>query len=150
MCSSDLTEICSFSGLKIYPGKGTRYIRGDSKIFLFRTSKDSRYWHQKRRAAKFHWTVVYRRLNKKGSVDTRVKRRRRGAKKVQRAVAGMDMDLLKQIRKENPDKRKERLTANQAELRERRKKLASTSKATQSAVPATRGQKARGTGNKGR
>jgi hypothetical protein len=28
------TEICSFSGFKIYPGKGKLYVRGDSKVFL--------------------------------------------------------------------------------------------------------------------
>eukprot|EP01127_Copromyxa_protea_P002887 TRINITY_DN12808_c0_g1_i1.p2 TRINITY_DN12808_c0_g1~~TRINITY_DN12808_c0_g1_i1.p2 ORF type:complete len:148 (-),score=43.67 TRINITY_DN12808_c0_g1_i1:51-494(-) len=145
------TEVCSFSGLKIFPGRGTRFVRGDSKLFYFRTSKDARLWHQKKKPAKFHWTVVYRRLNKKGTTDTRTKRRRRAVKKTQRAVVGMDMELLKQIRKENPEKRKERLTVSEAEIRERRKKAAALAKANKaSSGPAGRTQKARGTANKGR
>jgi hypothetical protein len=26
------TDLCSFSGFKIYPGHGRRFIRGDSKV----------------------------------------------------------------------------------------------------------------------
>eukprot|EP01126_Amoeba_proteus_P033770 TRINITY_DN332_c0_g1_i19.p1 TRINITY_DN332_c0_g1~~TRINITY_DN332_c0_g1_i19.p1 ORF type:complete len:148 (-),score=25.08 TRINITY_DN332_c0_g1_i19:71-514(-) len=144
-------ELCSFSGLKIYPGVGSRFVRQDSKIFYFRTSKDAAYFHQKQKPAKFRWTTVYRKLNKKGSAEARARRRKRVGKKIQRPVAGMDMELLKKIRKENPERRKERLAANEAEIRARRAKLtAQRPKGGSAPQQAARGPKARGTGNKGR
>ncbi|KAJ0753223.1 putative ribosomal protein L24e [Helianthus annuus] len=40
-------ELCRFSGQKIYPGKGVRFIRSDSQVFLFANSKCKRYFHNK-------------------------------------------------------------------------------------------------------
>ena len=33
------TELCSFSGLRIYPGHGIMYVRGDQKSFKFVSRK---------------------------------------------------------------------------------------------------------------
>ncbi|KAF5092113.1 hypothetical protein D0Z00_004723, partial [Geotrichum galactomycetum] len=40
-------EIDSFSGNKIYPGRGTLFVRGDSKIFRFYSSKTASLFHQR-------------------------------------------------------------------------------------------------------
>ncbi|CAN9457605.1 unnamed protein product [Alternaria sp. RS040] len=56
----------SFSGQKIYPGKGKLYIRGDSKIFRFQNGKSESLFLQRKNPRKIHWTTLYRRAHKKG------------------------------------------------------------------------------------
>ena len=148
-------ETCSFSGWKIHPGHGILYIRNDSKSFRFRTSKDESYFLQRQKNAKFRWTAVYRRLNKKGSAEALARRKRRVVKKTQRAVVGMDMTLVNKIKKETNDERSKRRDAALKELRERRTKAKTAAKAKaptkaagQKAAPAKQQQK--GAGNKGR
>lgn len=87
------TELCRFSGAKIYPGKGIRFIRADSQVstlarwihmcrtkanlflinffgklyqvFLFSNSKCKRYFHNRLKPAKLTWTAMYRKQHKK-------------------------------------------------------------------------------------
>ncbi|CAN0840517.1 60S ribosomal protein L24-2, partial [Linum grandiflorum] len=47
------TELCRFSGQKIYPGRGIRFIRSDSQVFLFANSKCKRYFHKSQPAEAF-------------------------------------------------------------------------------------------------
>ena len=56
----------SFSGQKIYPGKGKLYVRGDSKIFRFQNGKSESLFLQRKNPRKISWTVLYRRQHKKG------------------------------------------------------------------------------------
>ncbi|KAG0466318.1 hypothetical protein HPP92_017898 [Vanilla planifolia] len=63
------TELCRFSGAKIYPGKGIRFVRGDSQVFLFASSKCKRYFHNRLKPAKLTWTAVYRKQHKKDIHD---------------------------------------------------------------------------------
>uniref|UniRef100_A0A6B2LNM6 Large ribosomal subunit protein eL24-related N-terminal domain-containing protein n=1 Tax=Arcella intermedia TaxID=1963864 RepID=A0A6B2LNM6_9EUKA len=146
------TETCSFSGWKVYPGHGTRFIKADCKIFLFRSSKEEAFFHQRQKAAKLRWTLVYRRLHKKGVSETRSRKKRHGIKKTQRAVQGVDMEKVASIRKENPEKAKERREANLAQLRERRAKAkaAAGAKPAHAQAAQPKGPKQKGTGNKGR
>ena len=59
-------ELDSFSGTKIYPGRGTLFVRGDSKIFRFQSSKSASLFHQRKNPRRISWTVLYRRQHKKG------------------------------------------------------------------------------------
>lgn len=52
--------MCRFSGLRVYPGKGIRFIRGDSQQFLFINAKSKRLFHQKKKPSKIAWTAQYR------------------------------------------------------------------------------------------
>jgi len=146
------TDLCSFSNWKIYPGHGIHFIRADSKVFTLRGSKELAYFHQKQKAAKFRWTQVYRKLHKKGVSELRSKRRKKAARKVQRAVVGIDMTQVNKIKRETPAVAKERRDANIKELRERRAKAKVASKSNRPGGPKG-GQKVPrqvGTGNKGR
>nr|ACR34901.1 unknown [Zea mays] len=71
------TELCRFSGQKIYPGKGIRFIRADSQVFLFANSKCKRYFHNRLKPAKLTWTAMYRKQHKKDIHAEAVKKRRR-------------------------------------------------------------------------
>jgi large subunit ribosomal protein L24e len=62
------TQVCRFSGLRIYPGKGILFIRIDSSQYVFLNKKCRSYFMQRLRPAKLAWTVVYRKQHKKDQV----------------------------------------------------------------------------------
>merc|ERR1712000_301099 len=51
----------SFSGERIYPGKGKIYVRGDSKVFRFQNGKSESLFLQRKNPRRIAWTVLYRR-----------------------------------------------------------------------------------------
>ena len=51
------TDTCSFSGLRIYPGHGIFFIRGDSKGFKFVNRKVKSLFTQRLNPPKLAWTV---------------------------------------------------------------------------------------------
>ena len=59
------TEVCRFSGLKIYPGHGMRLTKMDSQTFLFLNAKCKRLFNLRLRPAKLAWTTQYRKAHKK-------------------------------------------------------------------------------------
>ena len=99
------TEVCSFSGFKIYPGKGKLFVRGDSKTFRFINGKSESYFLQRLKPSKLDWTVVFRRLHKKGITEEVAKKRARKAVKVQRAVVGADLEAITAKRNMKPEVR---------------------------------------------
>ncbi|KAI9693327.1 MAG: 60S ribosomal protein L24 [Bathelium mastoideum] len=56
----------TFSGQKIYPGKGKLYVRGDSKIFRFQNGKTESLFLQRKNPRRIAWTTLYRRQHRKG------------------------------------------------------------------------------------
>ena len=69
------TETCSFSGLRIYPGHGIFFVRGDSKGFRFIGRKVKSLFHQRLNPRKLAWTVLYRRMHKKGTLEESTKKK---------------------------------------------------------------------------
>ena len=59
------TEVCRFSGLKIYPGHGMRLTKTDSQTYLFLNAKCKRLFNLRLRPAKLAWTTQYRKAHKK-------------------------------------------------------------------------------------
>ncbi|EPQ51341.1 hypothetical protein GLOTRDRAFT_66050 [Gloeophyllum trabeum ATCC 11539] len=84
-------EIDSFSGYRIYPSKGRLFVRGDSKIFRFATSKNESLFLQRKNPRKIAWTQVYRRMHKKGITEEVAKKRSRRTVKHQRGIVGADL-----------------------------------------------------------
>ncbi|AGO11022.1 AaceriAFR477Cp [[Ashbya] aceris (nom. inval.)] len=99
-------EIDSFSGAKIYPGRGTLFVRGDSKVFRFHSSKSASLFHQRKNPRRIAWTVLYRRHHKKGITEEVAKKRSRKTVKAQRAVVGASLELIKERRSLKPEIRK--------------------------------------------
>ncbi|SGY76250.1 BQ5605_C005g03478 [Microbotryum silenes-dioicae] len=98
-------ETCSFSGYKIYPGKGKLYIRSDSKVYRFVTSKEESLFLQRKNPRKIAWTVVYRRVNKKGITEEVAKKRSRKNVKHQRGIVGADLSSILAKRNQKPEVR---------------------------------------------
>ncbi|ODV97234.1 hypothetical protein PACTADRAFT_48981 [Pachysolen tannophilus NRRL Y-2460] len=114
-------EVCSFSGQKIYPGRGTLFVRGDSKVFRFHSSKSASLFHQRKNPRRISWTVLFRRHHKKGITEEVSKRKTRKSVKHQRAVVGASLDLIKERRSQKPEQRKAQREASLKADKEKRK-----------------------------
>ncbi|KAH0559233.1 60S ribosomal protein L24 [Trichoglossum hirsutum] len=132
----------TFSGQKIYPGKGKLYVRGDSKIFRFQNGKTESLFLQRKNPRRIAWTVLFRRQHKKGISEEVAKKRTRRTVKHQRAIVGASLDVIKERRSQRPEAR---AAARQAAIKQgKEKKAAEESKKklekAKSAASAARGQ----------
>ncbi|KAF2655257.1 60S ribosomal protein L24a [Lophiostoma macrostomum CBS 122681] len=116
----------TFSGQKIYPGKGKLYVRGDSKIFRFQNGKTESLFLQRKNPRRIAWTTLFRRQHKKGISEEIAKKRTRRTVKHQRAIVGASLDVIKERRGQRPEARQ---AARQAAIKEGKdKKTAAESK----------------------
>merc|ERR1711924_24415 len=89
------TELCNYSNFRIYPGHGKKFVRGDQKMFTFISGKAETCFLMKRRNLTTKWTVHYRRINKKGTLEESEKKRRSTRKAVNtRKIAGLSQQQL--------------------------------------------------------
>jgi len=87
-------EIDSFSGYRIYPSKGKLFVRADSKVFRFASSKNASLFRQRKNPRKIAWTQVYRRMHKKGITEEVARKRSRKTVKHQRGIVGADIAAI--------------------------------------------------------
>merc|ERR1712000_675900 len=111
----------TFSATKIYPGKGKLYVRGDSKIFRFQNGKTESLFLQRKNPRRIAWTMLYRRMHKKGISEEVAKKRTRRTVKHQRAIVGATLDVIKERRAQRPEARQ---AARQAAIKESKEKKA--------------------------
>ncbi|ABO99831.1 Ribosomal protein L24, component of cytosolic 80S ribosome and 60S large subunit [Ostreococcus lucimarinus CCE9901] len=110
------TEKCAFSGLRVYPGHGTRLTKIDSTTFLFLNGKSKKMHAQKKKPAKLAWTTTYRKAHKKDiEASTRTKKRRVNKSAFTRSLVGASLEVLAKKRNEKPEVR---AAARDAALRE--------------------------------
>merc|ERR1712216_641610 len=81
------TEVCRFSGLKIYPGHGMRLTKMDSQTYLFLSAKCKRLFNLRLRPAKLAWTTQYRKAHKKDQTTEIARQKKRAEKSDVRAAA---------------------------------------------------------------
>ncbi|KAJ9082383.1 60S ribosomal protein L24 [Entomophthora muscae] len=96
-------ELCAFSGKKIYPGHGRLYVRTDNRSFRFVDSKCLSLFLQRKKPSKIHWTIVFRRMHKKGITEEVAKKRTRKTVKVQRSIVGVSLEKITALRNEKPE-----------------------------------------------
>ncbi|KAG6399795.1 hypothetical protein SASPL_141280 [Salvia splendens] len=112
------TELCRFSGAKIYPGRGIRFIRSDSQVFLFVNSKCKRYFHNRLRSAKLTWTAMYRKQHKKNAdAETVIQKKRAEKPEVRDAAREAALREIKERIKKTKDEKK----AKKAEVQSKQK-----------------------------
>ncbi|KAK2760249.1 60S ribosomal protein L24 [Arachnomyces sp. PD_36] len=135
----------SFSGDKIYPGKGKLYVRGDSKIFRFQNGKSESLFLQRKNPRRIAWTTLYRRQHKKGISEEVAKKRTRRTVKSQRAIVGASLDVIKERRSMRPEARQAARAAAIKEGKEKKTAAESKKKAekAKNAASAARGQASR-------
>lgn len=88
-------DVCAFSGYKIYPARGVLFVRSDSRPFRLLSGKCEAHFLLKKNPRKYNWTVFYRRLHKKGSTESLVKRRARRTVKSMRGIIGVTPETIK-------------------------------------------------------
>ncbi|OIW19950.1 hypothetical protein TanjilG_30884 [Lupinus angustifolius] len=144
------TELCRFSGAKIYPGRGIRFIRGDSQVFLFVNSKAKRYFHNRLKPSKLTWTAMYRKQHKKDAAQEAVKKKRRATKKpYSRSIVGATLEVIQKRRTEKPEVRDAAREAALREIKERIKKTKDEKKAKKAEVTAKSQKSGKGNVSKG-
>ncbi|KAF8737340.1 hypothetical protein AX14_013022 [Amanita brunnescens Koide BX004] len=130
-------EIDSFSGYRIYPSKGKLFVRGDSKVFRFASSKNASLFLQRKNPRKIAWTQVYRRMHKKGITEEVAKKRSRRAVKHQRGIVGLDLAAIAAKRNQTAaERQKQRLAAISKAKSEKKDKESKKAKpATRTSIP---------------
>merc|ERR1712146_165436 len=102
---------------------GIKFVRGDSKGFLFISRKVKSLFHQRLNPRKLAWTVLYRRMHKKGTLeDTSKKKARKVTKATTKAVVGASLEVIKAKRNQKPEVRAAAREAALREVKERAKK----------------------------
>ncbi|KFX97284.1 hypothetical protein O988_03466 [Pseudogymnoascus sp. VKM F-3808] len=126
----------TFSGTKIYPGKGKIYVRGDSKIFRFQKGKSESLFLQRKNPRRIAWTVLFRRQHKKGISEEVAKKRTRRTVKSQRAIVGASLDVIKERRTQRPEAREAARKAAIASGKEKKSAAESAKKANKAKTAA--------------
>ncbi|KAJ1947195.1 60S ribosomal protein L24, partial [Linderina macrospora] len=128
-------EICSFSGYKIYPSRGRTFIRGDSRTFHFLNSKTESLFHQAKNPRKIAWTVVFRKMHRKGISEEVAKKRTRRAVKYNRAIVGTSWEAINARRNEKTEIRSAARAEAVKKAKEQRKNEAAKRKAERAKNP---------------
>ncbi|TPX30931.1 hypothetical protein SmJEL517_g05599 [Synchytrium microbalum] len=81
------------------------YIRMDSKSYRFINGKCESYFLQRLKPSKLDWTIVFRKLHKKGVTEEAAKKRTKRTVKAQRAVVGASLDAIRAKRNEKTEVR---------------------------------------------
>ncbi|KAI1411390.1 ribosomal protein L24e-domain-containing protein [Hypoxylon sp. FL1857] len=141
----------TFSGQRIYPGKGKLYVRGDSKIFRFQNGKSESLFLQRKNPRRISWTVLFRRQHRKGISEEVAKKRTRRTVKSQRAIVGASLDVIKEKRSMRPEARSAARAAAIKESKEKKAAAAAAKKSekAKSAATASKGQTQRIVGKQG-
>ncbi|KAF5873271.1 putative 60s ribosomal protein l24 protein [Botrytis fragariae] len=140
----------SFSGAKIYPGKGKLYIRGDSKIFRFQNGKSESLFLQRKNPRRIAWTVLFRRQHKKGISEEVAKKRSRKTVKSQRAIVGASLDVIKERRNQRPEARSAARESAIKAAKEKRAAEQAAKKATKAKTNVSTQSKVSKQGSKGK
>ncbi|KAK6086096.1 60s ribosomal protein l24 [Seiridium cupressi] len=141
----------TFSGQRIYPGKGKLYVRGDSKIFRFQNGKSESLFLQRKNPRRIAWTVLFRRQHRKGITEEAAKKRTRRTVKAQRAIVGASLDVIKERRTMRPEARSAQRSQAIKDAKEKKAAEAAVKKEEKAkrATTASKGQTQRIVGKQG-
>ena len=108
--------------MKIFPGRGRRFIRRDGRYLAFIDQKSRSLYDQKIKSQRLRWTQSWRRRNKKGKVETAQKKKGKKTTRVFKSIAGVSIEDIKKRRDVKPDVRKAQRETALRELKEKEKK----------------------------
>merc|ERR1719329_1676179 len=92
------TEPYSYTEYKIYPGRGQKFVAKDGKVSFFITAKVDSLFHQRIKAVKLTWSQAWRRMNKKGKLESSGRKKGKKVAKFQKAIVGLSLDDMKRKR----------------------------------------------------
>ena len=107
------------------------------QVFRFGTHKSESLFHQRKNPRKIAWTVLYRRMHKKGISEDASKRRTRRTVKHQRGVVGASIDAINARRNQKPEVRAATRKEDLAKSKEDKKTRKAERKANRASVAST-------------
>ncbi|KAF7147595.1 hypothetical protein RHSIM_Rhsim03G0084600 [Rhododendron simsii] len=168
------TELCRFSGAKIYPGRGIRFVRSDSQVVFKLTFGSQITWSMKYSipvsiglpsigeekvislpgidicalylSIHLGFPVSQFKIVQDDTKEAVKKRRRTTKKPYSRSIVGATLEVIQKKRTEKPEVRDAAREAALREIKERIKKTKDEKKAKKAEVTA-KAQKAGGKGN---
>jgi large subunit ribosomal protein L24e len=75
------------------------------QTFTFMDSKSKHLFLNRKNPRKVAWTQAYRRLHRKGLTEEIVKKKTRKVQKVERAIVGASLEVIRQKRNQKPEMR---------------------------------------------
>jgi len=117
-------QTCSFSGFRILPGRGMRYVRLDGHSFIFYSKKCSHQFYAKRNPRKCCWTLLYRQAHRKGIREEVSAKKRSKLVKVDKSLAGLSIEEIRQRRAQAPEARQAQREAAMKAIKDRMKAIA--------------------------
>jgi len=117
---------CEFSSFLMYPGTGIRYVPfaflSTKPVLPFARPKCLALYMRKKNPRTVAWTRTFRRLNKKATSETVVRRRSHKVSRVARAIVGADLSYIQEVRAKHAPKvdRTAKGKAVRAEMAERK------------------------------
>jgi len=132
------TDICLFSGYKIYPGHGVRYVpctnvQSTRPVFTFVSTKALALFLERRNPRVVRWTQLYRRQHKKGSVEQLKKNKKRRTARVERGIAGASLEFIKAQKNQTQQQREKIRSSNKEAEKTKSQKEATGRKEQQKA-----------------
>merc|ERR1712170_198367 len=135
-------ELCSYSGYKVYPGRGRTLVKSDGKTFKFLDGRCHRAHLLKRNPRKVTWTVLYRRKHRKGIEEETAQKRTKRTQKFQRAIVGATLQDILAKRNQKPEVRKAQRDQAVRAAKELKKTQKATTKKSAPAAAAPKAAKA--------
>jgi len=89
--------------------------------FFFLSNKCEASFHMRRNPRKITWTQIYRRVHKKGALEETQKKRARKTVKVQRAIVGATLEVIKAKRNQKPEQRAAQRESALREIKEKKR-----------------------------
>jgi large subunit ribosomal protein L24e len=102
----------------------------DNRSFIFLSNKCATAFLARRNPRRTNWTVTYRRLHRKGSVEEASKKKSRKVRKFQRGVLGATLDDISAKRNQKPEVRTAQRLAAIKESKDKAKAKQAERKAT--------------------
>merc|ERR1712050_133248 len=135
------SELCQFSGLKIFPGHGKTFVKADGKRVHLINGKSEVLYKNKKNPRKVTWTILYRRKNKKGTM-TEIDAKKRRIVKTVRGAGSQSWAEIQAKKAQKPQIRQAQQAAAAEKVKAKKKEQAAKKKATGAAAKKAPAQKA--------
>merc|ERR1712014_507193 len=110
----------------IHPGHGKKLVRADQRSHWIINKKIEKHFWDKKNPRKVPWTMVFRKIHKKGLAEDTKRKRTRKQQKVTRAIVGASIEMITKKRSMKPEQRKSAREAALRKAKEERKKARSS------------------------
>merc|ERR1711982_34169 len=118
-------------------GHGKKIVKNDSKQYWIINKKIEKHFWDKKNPRKVPWTMVYRKIHKKGLAEESKGKRTRKRQKVTRAIVGASIEMITKRRTMKPEQRK---SAREAALRKAKEEKKKTQQKKKDQPTKTKGQ----------